>query len=99
MSFRDLRHRVFRAVLLASLVALSALPVRALPLDAGVRSRDDRAVFTGFLNELRRVWAGLWDSNGFSNVFSKNGMLIDPSGAPAPPNPTTDEGITIDPHG
>jgi len=99
MSFRDSRHLAIRAFLLASFVICSALPVRAIPLDAGAGFRGDRAIFTGFLNELRRVWAGLWDSNGLSNVFSKNGMLIDPNGAPAPPNPTTDEGMLIDPHG
>jgi hypothetical protein len=104
MSFRDSR-RALRALVLAAVAVLPALPARALPLD-GARFSDDRGAFTSFFDELRSFWSGLWgkegtsiDPHGTAGAVRKEGMTIDPSGRPTGTNPTQDEGTSIDPHG
>jgi hypothetical protein len=102
MSFRNSRRCAAVACVLATLLILSALPARALPLDRGARFFEAGGAVSGFLAELQRVWVGLWDPSGLLNAISKEGTSIDPSGQPhgaTPPNPTTDEGMSIDPSG
>jgi len=94
-----------RALVVASLVVLPALPAHAVPLD-GARFSDDRGAFAGFLGELRSFWLGLFgkegmliDPHGTASVLMKEGMTIDPSGQPAGTNSDNDNGMLIDPHG
>jgi hypothetical protein len=106
MSFRNSR-RALRALVVVVLALLPALPARALPLD-GARFGDDRGAVMGFFDELRSFWLGLWgkegitiDPHGTAGALRKEGMSIDPNGRPTGtnPEPTSDNGMLIDPHG
>jgi hypothetical protein len=92
MSSRD-PHKAFRALVLAAVLVLPALPARALPLESAFRLSDGRSAFSVFLEDLRSVWRSFW---------GQEGMTIDPSGRPngsGMSNVVGREGITIDPDG
>ena len=103
-----------RALVLASTLALSALPARALPPGGALRHRDDRGDLTVFFETLRSVWLHVWgkegmsidpsgrpDGFGMTSVQGNEGMTIDPSGRPTitSSGEGTDEGMSIDPDG
>jgi hypothetical protein len=86
--------------LLAALV-LASLPAQARPVRHP--ATDRHAVAVSGENSLARIWSflvNLWPQG------TKEGMSIDPNGAPKPQGMTTapsggldDEGVTIDPNG
>ena len=87
-----------RFVVSALLLGLSVL---SLPAEA--RPTDHRASVTeigkgsGILSTLQALFASLWSGEG---ALDKEGMSIDPNGAPRPGVvPGGDEGVTIDPNG
>jgi hypothetical protein len=101
MSSRD-PHKAFRALVLATVLVLPALPAHALPLGSTFRLSDGRSAFSVFLEDLRSVWRSLWGSegitidpdgrpkgSGMTNVVGREGMSIDPDGKPTGGNVTS----------
>jgi hypothetical protein len=94
MSPKSLRFVVSTLLLGLSLLSL---PVEARPMDRRV-SIAETGKGSGILSTLRALFASLWPGDG---ALDKEGMSIDPNGAPGGANaaPGGDEGVTIDPNG
>jgi hypothetical protein len=92
---------VFTVFALLALLVLASLPAQARPVRHAATGRHTVAVSGE--NGLTRIWSflvNLWPQG------TKEGMSIDPNGAPKPQGMTTapsgdpdDEGVTIDPNG
>jgi hypothetical protein len=92
---------VFTIFALLTVLVLASLPAQARPVRHPAAGR--RAVAVSGDNGLVRIWSflvNLWPQG------AKEGMTIDPNGAPKPQGVTTapsgdleDEGMTIDPDG
>jgi hypothetical protein len=91
----------FTVFALLAVLVLASLPAQARPVRHPATGRHDVAVSGE--NSLVRIWSflvNLWPQG------TKEGMSIDPNGAPKPQGMTTapggdldDEGVTIDPNG
>ena len=92
---------VFTVFALLTVLILASLPAQARPVRHPATGRH--AVAASGENGLARIWSflvNLWPQG------TKEGMSIDPNGAPKPQGMTTapsgdpdDEGMTIDPDG
>ncbi|HTG36295.1 MAG TPA: hypothetical protein VLB76_25535 [Thermoanaerobaculia bacterium] len=89
---------IFTVFALLALLVLASLPAQARPLRH--RAAGRHAVAASGENGLVRIWSFLL------SLTTKEGVTIDPNGAPKPQGLTTapggdldDEGITIDPDG
>ena len=92
---------VFTVFALLAILILASLPVQARPVRHAATGHH--AVAASGENGLTRIWSflvNLWPQG------TKEGMTIDPDGAPKPQGMTTaptgdtdDEGMTIDPDG
>ena len=109
MSFRK-SPRALRILLLATLVLLPAFPVHASP-NGIAGHRGDGSILTAFVDELRALWTGFWGDSGCSidpdgrmrSAQGREGITIDPDGGTNSTDPgvdpTSDNGMLIDPHG
>jgi hypothetical protein len=95
MSQNRASRRVFPVLIALAALLLASLPVQARPSRSGIR-----AVAASSENRLARLWsyvANLW-------TMTKEGMSIDPNGrngagATLPAGSGDDEGTSIDPNG
>jgi hypothetical protein len=101
MSTNRASHNVFTVFALLAVLVLASLPAQARPVRRP--ATDRQAVAVSGDNGLSRIWSflvSLWPQG------AKEGVTIDPNGAPKPQGMTTvpngdldDEGMTIDPNG
>ena len=101
MSTNRASRNVFTVFALLAVLVLASLPAQARPVRHP--AADRHAVAASGENGLARIWSflvNLWPQG------TKEGMSIDPNGAPKPQGMTTapsgdpdDEGMTIDPDG
>jgi hypothetical protein len=102
MSTNRASHNVFTVFALLAVLVLASLPAQARPVRHPATGRH--AVAASGENGLARIWSflvSLWPQG-----MMKEGVSIDPDGAPKPHGMTTapsgdldDEGVTIDPDG
>jgi hypothetical protein len=97
MSPKNLRS-VFFCSLLLLVLSFTSLPAEACPANPGRRvAVAETGKGGGILSLLRAFFLSLRLGDG---ALNKEGMSIDPDGAPGPNAvPGGDEGITIDPNG
>ena len=98
MSPKNLRS-VLSLGLLLLVLSFVSLPAEASPASSGRRAAVAEAgKGSGILSLLQAFFASLRPGDG---ALNKEGMSIDPNGAPggADAAPGGDEGITIDPNG
>lgn len=94
MSPKNLRFALSLSLLLLVL-ACAALPAAALPARPVAVAEAGKG--TGILSFLQLLLARFWPGDG---ALDKEGMSIDPDGAPRPGSvPGGDEGMSIDPNG
>lgn len=98
MSTNRAPHSIFTAFALLAVLVLASLPAQARTVHHPATHRP--AVAVSGDSSLVRIWSFLL------SLTTKEGMTIDPNGAPKPQGITTapsggldDEGITIDPDG
>ena len=100
MLLNRVSHRVFTVFALLAFLVLASLPAQARPVRHPAAGRH--AVAVSGDNSLARIWSflvSLWPQG------TKEGVTIDPNGAPKPQGVTApsgdldDEGVTIDPDG
>ena len=97
MSPKNLRSILSLGLLLLAFSFVS-LPAEARPVSSGRRvTVAEIGKGSGILSLLQAFFASLWPGDG---ALDKEGMSIDPDGAPRPnAAPGADEGMTIDPNG
>lgn len=98
MSTNRTPQSVFTVFALLAVLVLASLPAQARTVRHPAKQRSTVAVSGD--NGLARIWSFLL------SLTAKEGMTIDPNGAPKPQGMTTapsggldDEGVTIDPDG
>jgi hypothetical protein len=101
MSTNRASHNVFTVFALLAVLVLASLPAQARPVRHPAAGRH--AVTASGENGLSRIWSFLMN---LCPQGTKEGMTIDPNGAPRPQGMTTapsgdltDEGMSIDPDG
>lgn len=94
MTPKNLRS-VLSFALLLLVLSLTALPAQAFPGRQVAVTEAGKG--SGILSILQALFSSLWPGDG---ALDKEGMSIDPDGAPRPTvAPGGDEGMSIDPNG